>query len=171
MSLIDPKIRWPAGIVVGFLVVITANVWMITNALRHPSVPAAEDHWNEALQYDRVIADRRSTQQLGWSARVEPCRARPGTACGFEVRLSSANGEPIASAQGTAELERGDTAAADRRLELVEVEPGLYAADWDPASTGDYGLLLQFSHASGPWRQHRRVRVEAPRLARGVPAR
>lgn len=152
-----PKTRnwWPIGIVAGLGVVFVANAIMITLALRNPSVMASEDPYGDALDYDRVIAERAATAALGWQVEFDVCTQGPSPApergCVVTFTVRDRDGHAVEGLSGAIEARRGDDAALDRVASVSERGEGRYEAVLALARPGLYELSVHLDGGPSPW--------------------
>lgn len=138
---------WPVGIVVGLGFVVVANAIMIGIALSHPSVPAAEDHWAESLDWDRELAQRERSAALGWSVvEIGASAELPGA---VELRVVDREGRALTGLSGTLALERSDSDRFDRELKLVELGEGRYRSAEGVPQSGSFELELALRSPAG----------------------
>ncbi|NVB40598.1 FixH family protein [Pseudenhygromyxa sp. WMMC2535] len=139
------NLAWPIGIVVGLGIVLVANAIMITVAVSHPSVPAAEDHWRESMDWDRELEAREASAALGWTMG-EFTRSDEGA---LEMRILDAAGEPLPGLAGELRLERADDASRDASLTLVDLGEGRYRSQTSAPERGLVRLELDVHDAGG----------------------
>lgn len=131
----------PFFIILGLGAVVVANAIMITIAVSNPSLPAAQDHWAESLSWDRELAQRERSAALGWSLAglgwSDAGRERLG------LDLVDGEGRALTGLRGSLALERADTLAHDRRLELRELGGGRYLVEaLDQGQGQSYGQVI-----------------------------
>jgi nitrogen fixation protein FixH len=121
------RTRW-VGVVVGLLAAsLGAHAVLLVTAMSDPSFAIVPDYEEKAARWDSVMAQRAASDRLGWRATIETRPGRmPGEAA-VEVRVTDAEGAPIAGAAVTLEAFHNARAADVRTALLAESAPGTYA--------------------------------------------
>lgn len=143
---------WPYAIAAALTCVVLAYAVMIRISLRHPSAPAADDHYAEAERYDSVLAERRRAEALGWKIQVGACReGLHAGVCRVEVGVEDPRGSPLSGLSGTLGARRSDDASWDRDGELHATGPGRYTTDLALGRGGFYTLEIRLQGPQGTW--------------------
>lgn len=154
--------RW-AWIVVALLVTHTsAMIAAVVVAVDDPSFTAVPDYYERALAWDEHRDRQRTSDQLGWSATVEP------SALGdrLVVVLTDREGEPVTGVAGELTAYHHARANERRTVALVERGDGVYFATLDVARVGAWQLtLVAERHAGEAFLLETEVVVRAPRDA------
>jgi nitrogen fixation protein FixH len=96
--------------------------------------------YEHGLAYEKDIAAARAQDALHWQAVVQLARPSAGEPARLELALRDAQGQPVSGLTVAASLEFPASKRFDRKVDLLEKEPGLYRADagvdagqWDVA--------------------------------------
>jgi nitrogen fixation protein FixH len=139
---------WIAG---GLALVVTVNLAMVAIAVGHPSAPAAEDQWTEALGWDSELARRAASQELGWSVAMEPCASSVDDTCHVAFRVVDRAGLPVDDVSGTVQIRRADATRHDRRVELAASAPGACSGPLPTVAPGIYELEIELRSRGRSW--------------------
>lgn len=138
------SVRWPA--VVGVLLAghVTLLVGAAMMAFTIPGAFVAPRGYERALEWDRVQADRRASDALGWSlnATVGPAGGPLGWQRDLELRLADADGQPVAGAGATLRLYHHADAAAVLDRSVVLDDAGVWSAKLPLRKPGLWRLEL-----------------------------
>ena len=139
---------WPYGIALFFAGIFALNFFLLFLAVRGYGGLLDTHPYEKGLVYDDELAKVRNFQRLGWTLSLDATPIR--------VVLHDRDGAPIRG--GTVRLAalRPNDSSADTRVELVEVEPGIYTA---PASlkSGLWLLRIEITQGveSAVWREQK----------------
>jgi hypothetical protein len=141
--------RW-AWIVVGLLGVQMAGViTMMRIAKDDPGFGIEPDYYQKAVKWDETARARASAERLGWSASAT---LGPVIGAGGErelrVRLEGAGGA-LAGATVRAEVFPHARSGERSRVELVELEGGVYAARVAAVRGGLWEVRLEITQGAG----------------------
>lgn len=158
-STAPPRSYWPLGIAASLGVVFVANAIMISQAIDHPSAPAAEDHYLESEHYEEVLAEREAAAAMGWSVDVKACPDGFVDTCHVTVAVTDASAKRVSGLSGSVAASRADTTDLDRTATLEAAAPGVYRAVLELGEGGQYHLDLRLNGAETPWVGQRQILV------------
>jgi nitrogen fixation protein FixH len=113
-----------------FLVVVAVNGAMIWVALSSWTGLAANQAYDDGLQYNRNLEAAQRQAALGWRFRLT-ARLVSRTEAEAELTVTDAQGQPLAGAEVAAMLERPTSEGADFRVVLAPSAPGIYRARFE----------------------------------------
>ena len=158
---LDSKQRsfWPIGITIALALVVAINLTMVNIAIRNPSVPAADNHWEASLAFNQEYELRKTSEELGWRLELQDCDLDTSLPrCHLKFSVVDAHGKAISNLQGSLALRRGDNSAFDREVEIQSVpSTSNYEAQFELAALGYYDLELRMDSGSGQWVHFQRV--------------
>ncbi len=130
--------RWfPLATVVSFVLVFAVNGWLAWEALSTFPGLAVADDFDSSNHYDRVLEAAAAQAGLGWALEARIEAARP------VVVLTGADGAPLRGALVTATLRRPLGPPQTAYPAFLEEAGGVYRADADLATPGQWELLLR----------------------------
>lgn len=155
-----PKNLWPLGIILALAGVVTINIIMVTIAIKHPSVPETDKHWEESLAFNQEYALREQSLQKGWRLSVRPCAAlQEDGACQLQIQILDTNNQPVPALKGTVRVRRGDHTESDREVPLLTQDQN-YIARFSMGRRGMYTIQVTSGDEQGAWRGSRRLSIE-----------
>lgn len=96
----SPAWRWPA-IVIGLLVAhVMLMLAVAAIAMRDNSSVVLPNYYRNAINWDKIQAERRASEKLGWKIQIEPAaQVDPTGKRAISFRLTDSTGQPISGAQ------------------------------------------------------------------------
>lgn len=92
--------QWPALVVALLAIPVTANLWLLRQALADPGMAIEHDYYRKAVAWDTHLEQERRSDALGWhlDLRVAPA-AHAGQLTAATVDLRERDGRPIRDAK------------------------------------------------------------------------
>lgn len=142
--------RFVLGTIAGFFgFVFLVNAAFVYLALESHPGSVAEDAYRQGLAYNRVLERADRQRALGWRGLI---RHRSGA---VSLSMTDASGEALRGLSIELHALRPQSEALDRRLKLIETEPGVYLAGGAALDPGRWNLVFELSDRAG-----RRFRIE-----------
>jgi nitrogen fixation protein FixH len=141
----------PWWVAAGLALVVSVNLTMVAIAVGHPSAPATDDHWMEALSWDSELARRTAARELGWKVTMEPCVPGADGTCHVAFRVLDRTGRPVGNVSGTLQLRRADDARHDRSVELAPSASGTCTGPLVALPPGTYELGIELRSPEHTW--------------------
>jgi nitrogen fixation protein FixH len=115
-------------LVVGFLSLqLTIGGVAIYLATGDPSVAVVPDYYQKAVDWDRTLAIRQASDQLGWRAEIDVTSASTSTGDRvLTIQILDASGQPVDRLGGECELYHHARASQRQRIPLKSVGRGCY---------------------------------------------
>lgn len=135
-----------------FGIVIAVNVAFVYVALSSWTGLTDHDSYRTGLSWNRTLERDAAQKTLGWSSAVATRVVRAadgGRSLGVTLTLRDAGGRPVAGLAVAGEARHPVIEADDRKLEFVEIEPGVYAATAGLPGAGDWELKLVAARPQG----------------------
>ena len=153
--------RWawaPAGLLVAL---IGTQLGVLATVLDDPTFSTEPDYYRKAVDWDAQMAQARDSRALGWSTsvRILPEASPPQ----LELSLSGPHGEPLTGARIHALAFFNARAARPLQLELKEVSPGDYRADFGARHPGLWEVRVEAARGTERYQATLRLEVGAPR--------
>lgn len=142
---ISPAILYP-GIVVGLLMMsVGSSFWLLRTAKSDNGAQILDNYYENALEWDRLQAERDRVRSLGWSLDVQLLDGDSG-----RIAVRDASSNPVEGLEATVLLRRPQLADAvsSSTLQAVAGEPGVYAFDHVPVESGLWDVVLE-----GQWNE------------------
>lgn len=149
-TMAQPRTFWPWGIVLGLALGVTVLVTMGTIAFRHRSAMVLGDPDRDALDFDRVLVDRRAAAALGWRIELDGCATLVDGACVLVVQVRDREGHALADVEGELVATRGDDARWDRTA-AIEPSAGSYRSVLPIGRGGLYRISLRLVRGDEVW--------------------
>lgn len=119
--------RW-GSIVVGLLSLqVALGVAAIMLATGDESVAVIPNYHEKALNWDKEVALRTASKELGWVAQIDQTEGT--STAGLQLRLRDRNGQLVQIESGTLEIYRHARANDTKRIELPSAEVALTMDD------------------------------------------
>ncbi len=131
-----------------FLLIIIANAFLITLAVRSFPGEQEKKSYLQGLAFNEQIAAREQQRALGWTAAFSRMAEDDGAVV-FTLVFTSAAGAPIPQLEIAGALARPVDDDADIPLAFAETAPGVYQATIDAAATGAWRLSAVATSARG----------------------
>jgi nitrogen fixation protein FixH len=136
--------RWPLAVFAVLAITVAANFAVLWVASDDDAAAVEPDYYAKALRWDDAQAERRRSDDLGWSAEVT---LEDEDAAGPKVlvRLADAAGAPIAGAAVSIEAIHNRLAAHPVRTRLATdpVRPGVYSSRAPLAAAGQWEIRVR----------------------------
>ena len=129
-----------------FLLIVIANAFLITLAVRSFPGEQEKKSYLQGLAFNELIAERERQQALGWTAEFSRSSRDDGA---FTLAFTNAAGAPISGLDVTGALARPADDNADIALAFTETAPGVYQATIDEAAAGAWRLSAVATSARG----------------------
>nr|PZN88171.1 MAG: nitrogen fixation protein FixH [Pseudomonadota bacterium] len=126
------------GVLAFFGTVFLANGIFLYSALSTYTGVVADEPYRKGLHYNKRIAAAERQESLGWSAETKLVPEE-----GLSLVLRDRNGRPVSGLFVSGVVGRPSTNRHDRKVTLIEVEPGRYAAPIEELSPGAWLVDLQ----------------------------
>lgn len=126
------RLLW-IGLIAGFFLVHGSMMIVgIVLATRDPTHAVIPNYHQQAMEYDKVLADRQASERLGWkwSITLESGHTTSSTNS-FIVQLRDTKGQPVVDAQVAVDLCHHARGNQHRRVRLLPVtgQPGQYRGE------------------------------------------
>ncbi|MFT3728128.1 MAG: FixH family protein [Terricaulis sp.] len=141
-------------LLVFFGVIISVNVYFAFAAVGTFPGEDVTHPYIQGLEYNRTLAEHRAQQAQGW--RVDAGFAQSPRGAQLQINLHDRNGAPIRGASLNGVLRWPTDSHRDRQLAFHEQTNGLYVADLNGLSEGDWDL-----RATATSNDHRSLDFEA----------
>ena len=149
--------RWiPYLFFVFFGVVFVANGIMLYFALDSWTGLTTRSAFQDGLNYNDRLAERRRQDELGWQVSFQAVPDRPGHVV-FDLQVDDDRGVPVTGAGVTVSLTRPTHEGHDFTAELSPLGGGRYAGEVDLPLPGQWQVELVIDEARGPYRHSERV--------------
>jgi nitrogen fixation protein FixH len=153
---------WPWVPALLLATLIGAQMTVLASVLDDPTFATEQNYYRKAVDWDARMARERRSQALGWTARAGVETASPNGSQ-LTVHLVDAQRMAVSSARVQASAFHNARAAQARELALVEVSPGVYAADLGAARPGVWELRLAAERGSDSYETTLRFELEPGR--------
>lgn len=117
---------WPTAIfaLLGMnMAIVGITVYYATN---DPSAAVESDYYQKAVDWDQTVAKRQASDLLGWTPQPRLVRSETGTH--LRLTLTDRDGHAVHGAKVNAVVFHNARAATRFSIDLLEGEPGEYAA-------------------------------------------
>ncbi|CAK0776384.1 Nitrogen fixation protein FixH [Azospirillaceae bacterium] len=145
--------------VLGFLVVVTANGFLIHFSLKSWPGLTTEHAFEEGVTYNRTLAAARSQAEREWRVVVQfvDSGKRRGT---IEVSLRDRQGRPLTGASVTATFIRPTSPGHDQTINLVEHDGGRYDGGVVMTLPGIWDVRVVVAHPDGEYQKIERIGIK-----------
>ena len=149
-----------AALVAFFGVIIVANTFFVTAAVRSFPGESQKKSYLQGLEYNEVLEERAAQKARGWRAGIVDV-SREETRGAISIELADASERALENLTVTGAIQRPAHGREDVALEFVHQGEGVYAASVDGFSAGAWDLSANaVSPAGETFDLHARILVE-----------
>ncbi|MBF0288592.1 MAG: FixH family protein [SAR324 cluster bacterium] len=148
---------WPLGIFLFFLMVVGVNMGVWWTAIQSPHQLVTDDYYAQSLVYDKIIDAQTITENKGWQAQLEYQHKNQHTQ--LQIALEDETGQPVEGLSGNLTAYRPSNLKEDTAMELKEVSPGTYNAQFPQISTGLWEMTVSFQWDDNPPVYYKKFRL------------
>jgi len=155
---------WVIGWTAMVVIVLGANIGMITMAVvTNPGLVNA-DYYEKGKQFERNVVSRQQERAaIGWDMALNlPQRLRMAEKATLSFQSADAEGRPLAGAEVKLFAYRPADKAADFSLPMTEVAPGRYEAEVGFPLKGLWDLIVHVERGGKELDLPRRIHVASP---------
>lgn len=140
-----------------FGTVASADAFLITSAFRTWSGLDEPSPYQASQRYNAELRRAAEQDALGW--RLDAIAIRnPMAIASINVTVADGEGKPVRGQSLQARLERPTDKRRDLRVDLIEVDAGIYAARAEPVARGQWDLVVEVVGPNGvAFRRRHRV--------------
>lgn len=125
-------------LIVFFAVVAGVNGVMMTMAIRTFSGVEARNGYDLSQAYNKEIARAREQAERHWQSSIVVVRDNGPVQ--ISIGIKDAAGQPVSGLSFEAQLRHPTDRRLDKKVSLVELQPGHYSARQDQVSAGAWGI-------------------------------
>lgn len=155
---------WVIGWTAMVVIVLGANIGMITMAVVTNPGLVNEDYYEQGKEFERNIVSRQQERAaIGWEMDLNlPQQLRTAEAATLSFQSADADGEPLDGARVELFAYRPADKTADFSLPMTEVAPGRYEAEVGFPLKGLWDLIIRVERGGRELNLPRRIHVASP---------